>query len=854
MDVQEDTPKASPAAAEATEADEVGHPEQGEHQDQIPGGRYHIVERLSTSAIGAVYKALDTVLDRPVAVKCVRLDTPLADQGPDELQERFVREARIAARLQHPNIVTIHDIVATPNRGYIIMEFIEGRTLESLITSEGRLPLSTAIKILSQLSSALDYAHGKNVVHRDVKPANILVSPDMYAWVADFGIAKSELSTNLTMAGGVLGAPDYMSPEQAKGEDVDSRSDLFSLGCILFEAAVGEKPFRSPSLTGVLLSIINDEPVFPLNWRTLGLPTELKPILHHSLEKQREKRFASGEDMMAALEAIPKDAVEAADVAAGAQPAPAKSVDSDEITVDSTPDAPAGPADETPENVAVEESPGGEETAAEAKSEDSPEEVKSEETAEETTPTELQAEAEAVAETKPAATEPAATQEESSDNAISEASGGEAKADSESAEAKTDEASVDDRPAEPEADAGEPETDAQSEEPKAEEAESDQSEVEAKAKDEEPEGEVKPQEPQEAAKTKESEDVEPEDVEDEPEEPAASAEQIQSLKEESQVLHLSPTLSGDLRGVEISPEEGFLLSRIDGASRPNDIISVSPMTEAATACALMDLLHKGLIRLGGVTREPVSASVPPPPPKPKPKPAPGPDAATVSEVDRLLALAESKDYPALLEIPTDAPEKKRKSAYLKIVAKFHPDKFPNADEDFREKISGLCAAASEAVSDFEKSVAAKKERERETSAPTNGPTGPTNGGETAPYDKRRHARGLYDRASTAYERADYWDAIQLGRQAVEVDEHVAEYYGFLGRALLQNKKWRKEAADNFLKATELEPSSIEFLGMLGAIYDSEGLTTRASSLLERARAVDPDYEFPDLDGPEVATD
>ena len=803
MDVQEDTPKASPAA-EATEADEVGHPEKGEHQDQIPGGRYHIVERLSTSAIGAVYKALDTVLDRPVAVKCVRLDTPLADQGPDELRERFVREARIAARLQHPNIVTIHDIVATPNRGYIIMEFIEGRTLESLITSEGRLPLSTAIKILSQLSSALDYAHGKNVVHRDVKPANILVSPDMYAWVADFGIAKSELSTNLTMAGGVLGAPDYMSPEQAKGEDVDSRSDLFSLGCILFEAAVGEKPFRSPSLTGVLLSIINDEPVFPLNWRTLGLPTELKPILHHSLEKQREKRFASGEDMMAALEAIPKAAVEAADVAAGARPAPAESVDSDETTVDSTPDAPAAPADERHENVEVEESPGGEEAAAEAKSEDSPEEVKSEET----TP-------------------------------------------------------VDDRPDESEADAGEPETDAKSEEttaeePKGEEAESAQSEVEVeeKANDEEPEAEVKPQEPEDAAKTEE-----PEDVEAEPEEPAASAEQIQSLKEESQVFHLSPTLSGDLRGVEISPEEGFLLSRIDGASRPNDIISVSPMAEAATARALMDLLRKGLIRLGGVTREPVSAPVPPPPPKPKP--APGPDAATVSEVDRLLALAESEDYPALLKISTDAPERKRKSAYLKIVAKFHPDKFPNADEDFRRKLSGLCAAASEAVSDFEKSVAAKKERERETSAPTNGqagatgPTGPrgsSNGGDPAPFDKRLHARELYDRALTAYERADYWDAIQLGRQAVEVDEQVAEYYGLLGRALLQNNKWRKEAADNFLKATELEPSNVEFLGMLGAIYEGEGLTTRASSLLERVRAIDPDYEFPDLEGSEVITD
>ena len=143
----------------------------------------------------------------------------------------------------------------------------------------------------------------------------------------------------------------------------------------------------------------------------------------------------------------------------------------------------------------------------------------------------------------------------------------------------------------------------------------------------------------------------PEDAETEPEKPAASAEEIQSLKDESQVLHLSPTLSGDLQGVEISPEEGFLLSRIDCASRPNDVISVSPMADADTARALMDLLGKGLIRLGGVTREPVaSAPEPPPPlpPKPKPKPPQGPDAAAVSEVDRLLALAESADYPALL--------------------------------------------------------------------------------------------------------------------------------------------------------------------------------------------------------------
>lgn len=793
MDVQEDSPQASSAFEQATEAKNSGHAEQGEYSDQIPGGRYHIVDRLSTSAIGAVYKALDTVLDRPVAVKCVRLDTPLADQGPDELRERFVREARIAARLQHPNIVTIHDIVATPNRGYIIMEFIEGRTLESLIESEGRLPLSTAINILSQLSSALDYAHGRNVVHRDVKPANILVSPAMYVWVTDFGIAKSELSTNLTMAGGVLGAPDYMSPEQAKGEDVDARSDLFSLGCILFEAAVGEKPFRSPSLTGVLLSIISDEPVFPLNWRTLGLPTELKPILHHSLEKEREKRYASGEEMMAALDAISKDAVEAADVAAGASQPEAKSVDTDEATGDSSSDVESAKSDDPPEEVKAkessstavseeskaaptaeakpEESPTGEENVAEAKSEVSPEEAKSEETSKDAT----KAEPEAHSEAKP-------------DEVVKEESAAIAKSDASEAEAKTED---------------------------------------------------------------------PEDAETEPEKPAASAEEIQSLKDESQVLHLSPTLSGDLQGVEISPEEGFLLSRIDGASRPNDVISVSPMADADTARALMDLLGKGLIRLGGVTREPVaSAPEPPPPlpPKPKPKPPQGPDAAAVSEVDRLLALAESADYPALLGLSTDATEGKRKSAYLKIVAKFHPDKFPNAAKDFRAKLSDLCASASEAVTDFEKSVAARKERESAASSPTNDQAASSNGGDPAPFDKHRHARDLYDRALSAYDRADYWDAIQIGRRAVEVDGQVGEFYGLLGRALLQNKKWRKEAADNFLKATELEPNNVEFLGMLGAIYESQGLTTRASSLLEKAQAIDPDYEFPDLDGTEVTAD
>jgi len=134
--------------------DQAGNP-----LPQIPGGRYHIVERLSTGALGGVYKALDTILDRPVAVKCINLDTPFADHGPDELRERFVREARIAARLQHPNIVTIYDIVATSDRGFIIMEFIEGQSLESFIKERTRRPLPDARHKRNQHAGAPHYAH-----------------------------------------------------------------------------------------------------------------------------------------------------------------------------------------------------------------------------------------------------------------------------------------------------------------------------------------------------------------------------------------------------------------------------------------------------------------------------------------------------------------------------------------------------------------------------------------------------------------------------------------------------------------------------------------------------------------------
>ena len=207
------------------------------------GKRYDILGKLGAGAIAEVYEAHDTALDRTVAIKVFTLETLAYPDNMDNLKERFIREAQVAAQLHHPNIVTTYDIVSTEEVNVLVMELVKGVTLQSVMASK-RLSLSEVVQILSQVASALDYAHEQKVVHRDVKPANILVASSGQAKVADFGIAKAENSTDLTAAGGVLGTPDYMSPEQAQGKELDGRTDLFSLACIVYECLAGEKPFQ----------------------------------------------------------------------------------------------------------------------------------------------------------------------------------------------------------------------------------------------------------------------------------------------------------------------------------------------------------------------------------------------------------------------------------------------------------------------------------------------------------------------------------------------------------------------------------------------------------------------------------
>ncbi len=259
--------------------------------------RYQVIQKLGAGAFGTVYKAKDKVLGRMVAIKTIRLES-LAAAGADldEMLKRFKQEATTAAQLKHPNIVTIYDIGEADGLSYLAMECIEGAGLDKLIAA-GRLPIERAASLGAQVADALDFAHKHGVVHRDIKPANIMVEAGDRVKVTDFGIAKDTLSgEHLTMTGSLLGTPSYMSPEQARGGTIDGRSDLFALGCVLYEMIGGKKAFRGDSITALIFKIITEEPP---SIRELDpkVPDEYVRILGKALTKSAEGRYQSGREL-----------------------------------------------------------------------------------------------------------------------------------------------------------------------------------------------------------------------------------------------------------------------------------------------------------------------------------------------------------------------------------------------------------------------------------------------------------------------------------------------------------------------------------------------------------------------------
>ncbi len=267
------------------------------------GERYKTVARLGAGAFGEVFRARDGVLGRDVAVKRIKLDAFVEPAQLEDVKQRFLREAQVAAQLRHPNIVTTHDIVATPATSFIVMELVDGKTLQAMLAERGRLPLVEAVALLAQAAAALDHAHAHQVVHRDVKPANIMIEPGGHVKVMDFGIAKSETGTNLTATGSIMGTPNYMSPEQARGLKVDWRSDLFSLGCVLYECLTGQKPFRGENVSVILVKILTEDPP-DVDLAAVGLPPGTAAVLKRATAKDPAARYASGAEMIEDLRTL----------------------------------------------------------------------------------------------------------------------------------------------------------------------------------------------------------------------------------------------------------------------------------------------------------------------------------------------------------------------------------------------------------------------------------------------------------------------------------------------------------------------------------------------------------------------
>ena len=264
-------------------------------------GRYKIVRELGRGAMGVVYLATDPTIGRPVAIKTIRLGEVANAEERTRLRERLFREARSAGVLSHPGIVTIYDMQAQDDIAYIAMEYVNGPTLDQLISGQP-LPPDRLFAILGQTAVALDYAHLKGIVHRDIKPANIMITEDGSAKITDFGIAKISTNEQFTMTGAIVGTPHYMAPEQVQGLAVDGRADQFSLAVITFEMLTGEKPFTGEQLTTVVYKIVAEEPA-PAHRLNSTLNQQITNVLRRALAKKPDARYPNCQKFVDALEA-----------------------------------------------------------------------------------------------------------------------------------------------------------------------------------------------------------------------------------------------------------------------------------------------------------------------------------------------------------------------------------------------------------------------------------------------------------------------------------------------------------------------------------------------------------------------
>jgi serine/threonine-protein kinase len=273
-------------------------------------GRYLIKDRLGRGGMATVFRAHDPSIGRDVAIKF--LHASLCED--EDSRQRFLREARAAGGLSHPHIVVVHDVGEIERRPYMAMELVDGSPLSDILGKDKILPVRDVVALGLQLARALEYAHARGIVHRDIKPGNIMLLADRQTIkVADFGIAHMDDGTGeqQTVVGTVMGTPQYMSPEQTRGDKVDGRSDLFSVGIVLYQMLAGERPFRGDSVVAIATKIANDEPP-PLSQKRPEVPSSLRRVVDRCLAKQPSQRYQSGKELAEALSKVLAEIDEAA--------------------------------------------------------------------------------------------------------------------------------------------------------------------------------------------------------------------------------------------------------------------------------------------------------------------------------------------------------------------------------------------------------------------------------------------------------------------------------------------------------------------------------------------------------------
>jgi len=264
-------------------------------------GRYEIIEELGRGAMGVVYKALDPLIERFVAIKTINLDA-LPPKEREEYAARFYQEAKAAGHLNHRNIVTIHDLGESGDVAYIAMELMEGRELQVVMDGERRMSSEEVLNIAIQVAQGLYFAHQRGIVHRDIKPSNIMLLGDKQVKIADFGIAKMSTALGTTKVGMIIGSPLYMSPEQIRAQQIDARSDIFSLGVVLYQMLTGKLPFNGDNANAVMYQIVNEQPPKPSSINP-DVSDMLDAVVAKCMAKNPDDRYKSAEELAEALRA-----------------------------------------------------------------------------------------------------------------------------------------------------------------------------------------------------------------------------------------------------------------------------------------------------------------------------------------------------------------------------------------------------------------------------------------------------------------------------------------------------------------------------------------------------------------------